>query len=178
MRTVHAAFALAMLPAISLAGCKAAPKQPASKTEPAHTEKSSYPARPSAAAPSFKVFHQTPLAFTLVTKENATDDEIAALIWKLRDAAHTSTFDKLHIAQKAVDKRDPNIGFNIYHGSKCASEKFAEKPPCGASYHAAGDYTFGSYSRKDWDDGRVLHADRTSTELWDPNAAYTAPTNQ
>lgn len=161
---------------IATSGCKSSSKI-APETEAAKTNGVVYPARPTIAPPSFKIFHQTLLAFTLVTKENATDDEIAALIWQLRDAAHTSTFDKLHISQKAVDKRDPNIGFNIYRGSKCASEKFAEKPPCGASYHAAGDYTFGSYSRKDWDDGRVLHTDGSSIELWDPNIAYTPTTH-
>ncbi|MBS1814689.1 MAG: hypothetical protein JSS87_07420 [Acidobacteria bacterium] len=176
MRSLRTVFVFATIAATFVAGCKPASKQPAPKTEASQASKPSYPARPSIAAPSFKVFHQTPLAFTLVTKPNATDDEIAAMIWQLRDAAHTGTFDKLHISQKAVDKRDPNIGFNIYRGDKCASEKFADKPPCGTSYHAAGDYTFGSYRQKDWDDGRLLHADGTSTELWDPNAAYIAPT--
>ena len=55
-----------------------------------------------------------------------------ALIYQLRDAAHTRTFDKLNIPQKAVDARDPMVWFHIYRGPKCAAEKYADgKLPCG-----------------------------------------------
>jgi hypothetical protein len=123
--------------------------------------------------PAFKVFHHDASSITLVTKEDATDAEIESLIWELRDAAHAHTFDKLKISQKLVDDRDHKIWFHIYRGSKCASEKYADgPPPCGGSYHAAGDYTFGSYTSPEADNGALLHGEDHETELWDPDAAY------
>jgi len=130
-----------------------------------------YPARPSVAAPEFKVFHHDASSITLVTKENATDAEIESLIWKLHDAARAYTFDKLKIDQKWVDARAPMVWFHIYRGSKCASEKYAAgAPPCGGSYHAAGDYTLGGYTNRDRDDGVLLQGDGRATQLWNPDA--------
>jgi hypothetical protein len=144
------------------------PPAPAAKPAQATT-----PPRPSVVSPSFKVFHQTADTITLVTKETATDGEIEAILWQLRDAAHTHTFDKLHIEQKFVDAGKPPIWFHIYRGAKCASEKYANgNPPCGGSYHSAGDYTFDS--SHNWDKGVLRHADDTETQLWNPEAPYTA----
>jgi hypothetical protein len=132
-----------------------------------------YPPRPTVPPPAFKVFHHDASSITLVTKDDATDDEIESLIWELRDAAHAHTFDKLKISQKLVDDRDHKIWFHIYRGSKCASEKYASgPPPCGGSYHAAGDYTFGSYTSPEADNGALLHGEDHETELWDPDAPY------
>ena len=154
-------------------GCKSAP-HPLPRRTTTRYAKSTYPPRPTITPPPFKVFHTTDNSITLVTADNATDDQIAAILWQLHDAARTHTFAALHIPQKDVDKRDPIIWFHIYRGPKCASEKYTTgKLPCGASYHAAGDYTFGSFSNKARDNAVLLHGDDKQTELWNPDAPLT-----
>jgi hypothetical protein len=159
-------------------GCNSTPA-PKPATTPAAT--THYPARPTTPSPPFTLFHQTPEgSFTLVTNPTATDAEIIAIIYQLRDAAHTRTFDKLGIPQSKVDARDPMVWFHIYRGPKCAAEKYADgKLPCGDHYNASGDYTFGGGPNHQWDDGALLHPTATGndnqTELWDPNTPYTAP---
>jgi hypothetical protein len=156
-----------------LLGCKPTPP-PTPKT----ATTSQYPPRPITQPPPFKLFHQSDNgAFTLVTTPTATDAQIAAIIYQLRDAAHTRTFDKLNIPQKLVDARDPMVWFHIYRGPKCAPEKYADgAPPCGASYHAAGDYTFGGGASHQWDDGVLLHptpnGEDHETQLWPPGSSY------
>ena len=168
-----AVFAVMTL-AATLVGCKSAPAPTPAPSTPV-VEKATYPPRPTVTPPSFKVFHTTDNSITLVTDANATDDQIAAILWQLHDAAHTNTFAALHIPQQLVDKRDPRIWFHIYRGSKCASEKYTTGAfPCGASYHAAGDYTLGSFSNKDRDDAVLLHGDDKQTELWNPDAPPTS----
>jgi len=153
-------------------GCNSTPP-PAPTPKPAQA---ATPPRPTVPPPPFKIFHQTADTITLVTKDNATDEEIEAILWQLRDAAHNHSFDKLHIDQKFVDARKPIVWLHIYRGAKCASEKYASgAPPCGGSYHSAGDYTFGDYKNHDWDNGLLRHADDTETPLWNPDAPYTAP---
>ena len=126
-------------------GCKSTPAPTPAPAQPTVT-KSTYPTRPTVAPPTFKVFHTTDSSITLVTDANATDDQVAAILWQLHDAAHNNTFAALDIPQQFVDKRDPMIWFHIYRGPKCASEKYTSGAfPCGASYHAAGDYTLGSF---------------------------------
>ena len=106
------------------------------------------------------MFHQDEDTYTLVTDANATDQQIAAMLWELRDAAHAQAFDKLHLSQKFIDTRKPPSGFIFTAGAKCAEWKFVQgKYPCGASYHGAGDYTLGSYTDKLWDDGELRNAD-------------------
>jgi hypothetical protein len=129
--------------------------------------------------PPSTLFHQTTDgSFTLVTTPAATDDQIIALIYQLRDAAHTRTFDKLGIPQSKVDARDPIVSFHIYRGRKCAAEKYADgKLPCGDHYNASGDYTFGGGANHQWDDGAILHPTATGdhqTELWNTNTPYAA----
>ena len=157
--------------ALALTGC----------TKPAHapTTQVAQPAtpRPTTAPPPFRVFHTTDSSITLVTKPNATDDEITSLIWQLRDAAHTHSLDKLKINQKMVDARKPTVWFHIYRGPKCAAEKYADgPPPCGPSYHAAGDYSFGAGpSNPQWDSGLLIHDEDHETHLWNSDAPYTPP---
>ena len=132
-----------------------------------------YPSRPTVVPSTFKVFHTTDNSITLVTADNATDDQIAAILWQLHDAAHNNTFAALHIPQQFVDKRDPMIWFHIYRGPECADEKYTTgKLPCGPSYHAAADYTLGSFSNKDRDNGVLLHDNDKQTELWNPDAPH------
>jgi hypothetical protein len=159
-----------------MAGCKSAPQPAKPKAaDTATAETYHFPTRPTVPPPAVKVFHQDEDTYTLVTRDNATDDEIAAIIWQFRDAAHAKTFDKLHLSQKFVDARKPTVWIHVYRGAKCANEKFTTgKYPCGAKYNGAGDYTLGSYTNPLWDDG-VLHlADGTESKLWDPDAPYTA----
>jgi hypothetical protein len=164
---------LTLLTLAILIGCNSTPT-PAPKTETATTPAPAPTTlRPTATPAPFKLFHYYNSSFTLTTPDNATDDEIAALVWQLRDAARTHTFDKLKLSQKDVDS-GPTTWFHIYRGTKCASEKYTEgKLPCEAAYHASGDYT---YSKNPvWDKGVLVH-DEKETPLWNPDAPYTPPT--
>ena len=169
--TVRPFIPLLLLPLL-LIGCKSAPTPapaPAAETTPAAT----YPTRPTTPPAPFKIFHHANSTFTLTVKETATDDEISALVWQLRDAARTHSFDKVHIPQKEVDADGKTVWFHIYRGTKCAPEKYAPgEPPCGGSYHAAGDYTFDTHTNPPWDKGVLLHDERP-TNLWDPDAPST-----
>ena len=168
---------VACVVSVALVGCKPTqPPAPAITAKPA-AEQYHFPARPTVPALAVKVFHQDEDTYTLVTKVNATDDEIAAIIWQFRDAAHAKTFDRLHLSQKFIDARKPTVWIHVYRGTKCANEKFTTgKYPCGARYNGAGDYTLGSYSNPLWDDGVLHTADGKETKLWDPDAASTAST--
>ena len=179
----NAPFALAALAVLTVfTGCKSSPNtKTTTLAEAAKDGKISdvhiYPSRPTITPPPFKVFHTTDNSITLVTSDNASDEQIEAIIWQLHEAAHTHSFDKLRISQKLVDKRDPMIWFHVYRGPKCADEKYTTgKLPCGASYHAAGDYTLGSFSNPNHDDGVLLHDENHQTELWNPDAPPTALT--
>ncbi len=111
--------------------------------------------------------------------DKATDDQISALVWQLRDAARTHSFDAIHLPQKQVDADGKTVWFHIYRGTKCAPEKYAPgNPPCGGSYHAAADYTFDTHTTPPWDKGVILHSpdDPHPTLLWDPDAPYTPAT--
>ena len=160
---------------LAIAGRKSSPAPTPAPSTPV-IAKSAYPPRPTVAPPPFKVFHTTDNSITLVTDANATDDQIAAIIWQLHDAARNNTFAALHFPQQVqqlIAKRDPMIWFHIYRGPKCASEKYTTGAlPCGPSYHAAGDYTLGSFSNKNHDDGVLLHAEDKQTELWNPDASH------
>jgi hypothetical protein len=154
-------------------GCKTV--SPANSTnEPASPTAATtqYPQRPTVAPPAFKVFHHDASSITLVTKDTASDAEIEAILWQLRDAARAHSFDKLGVPQKLVDARDPIVFFHLYRGSKCASEKYTSGAlPCGASYHAAGDFTLGGFANHNRADGALLHDEDHQTELWNPDAA-------
>ncbi len=162
---------------VLIAGCKPAPPTPKPKAaETSAAETYHFPVRPSVAPPPVKVFHQDEDTYTLITKVDATDDEISAIIWQFRDAAHNKSFDKLHLSEKWVDTRKPTVWFHVYRGAKCANEKFVSRNyPCGAKYNGAGDYTLGGYTNPLWDDGVLHHADGTETKLWDPDGPTTAP---
>ena len=173
--TAHPSIPLLLLVAL-LAGCHSAPTpetpKPGAMIDPAIT----YPARPTTPPTTFKLFHHANSSFTLTVPESATDDQISALVWQLRDAARTHTFDNLHIPQKQVDADGSNVWFHIYRGTKCAPEKYAPgNPPCGGSYHAAGDYSFAPHTNPPWDKGQILDNPDHPTDLWDSEAAYTAP---
>jgi len=102
---------------------------------------------------------------------HTTNDQIAAIIWQLRDAVTTRSFDTLHLPQKFIDARGPIVWFHIYRGPKCASEKYTSgKLPCGASYHAAGEFTLGSFSDSNRTDGELVVDENHSTPLWNPDA--------
>ncbi|MES2393211.1 MAG: hypothetical protein V4555_16330 [Acidobacteriota bacterium] len=152
-------------------GCNSTPTPSAPKpTQPTLT----YPARPTTTPPPFKLFHTTPDSITLTTTEQATDDQIAAIVYQLHDAAQSHTFDALHLPQKLIDARSPYIWFHLYRGTKCASEKYTQgKLPCGNAYHAAADYTLGGFKNPNHDDGLLLHNNGQSTELWNPDAPAT-----
>jgi hypothetical protein len=138
---------------------------------PASTHTNKYPIRPSVPPPPFKLFHQSPDTLTLVTNDTATSDQIAAIIYQLRDAANSHTFDALHLPQSLIDKRSPILWFHIYRGAKCASEKYTTgKLPCGASYHAAGEFTLGSFKNPNRTDGDIVIDEDHQTQLWNPDA--------
>ena len=154
-----------------LAGCKSAPAPSSPHVEAA----AAYPARPSVVPPAFKVVHQDDDTLTLVAPENATDDEISAMLWELHDAFVTHGFDALKLPQKFIDARQPKVWFHIYRGAKCANEKYATGAyPCGASYHGAGDYTVGSYKDPKYEEAVLHTANGQETRLWDPDKAVPA----
>jgi hypothetical protein len=160
-----------------LVGCKSAPSAaPPSTVDtiPVLT----YPTRPVTTLPTpFRIFHHANSSFTLTVPESATDDQISALLWQLRDAAHTRSFDAIHIPQKQVDGDGRTVWFHIYRGTKCASEKYASgKSPCGDSYHAAADYTLSPQRTRPWDKGTLLHGEDHETDLWNPDAPYNPST--
>jgi len=158
-----------------LSGCKSAAPPAASQTA-ATPQAAAFPPRPTVPPPPFKIFHQDSDTYTLVTRPNASDDEIVAILYQLRDAAHAHTFDAIHLSQSFVDARKPIVWFHVYRGAKCASEKYTKGPyPCGASYHGAGDYTLGDYKNPQWDDAVLVHSDGTETHLWDPDAPQAHP---
>jgi hypothetical protein len=156
---------------LSGGGCKSsAPPAPVTQAT-AQTDAATYPPRPSVAPPAFKVFHQDNDTYTLVTKADASDDEISALMWQFRDATRSHGFDALHLSQKFIDARKPTVWFHVYRGAKCANEKFTKgKLPCKAAYHGAGDYTLGDYKNTAWNMGVLRHADGSETQLWNADA--------
>jgi hypothetical protein len=152
-------------------GCNSKPSTSTPAKPASAPATQTYPPRPTTPPPAFKLFHQTDNSLTLVTKENTIDTDIITLIYQLHDAARTHTFDALHLPQKFIDARDPIVFIHIYRGTKCAAEKYAAgNPPCGGSYHAAGDYTLGSFKNPNRDDGVLLHDENHQTELWNPDA--------
>jgi len=159
---VSTACSLAML---FVLGCHSAP--PPTPTKPT-IQTAQYPPRPTTPPPPFKLFHQTDTTLTLVTKETATDDEITAILYQLRDAATNHTFAALKLPQAFIDKRDPIVWFHLYRGPKCAPEKYTTPPPCGPSYHAAGDFTYGSFTNKDQTDAALIQDENHQTQLWNP----------
>ncbi len=168
---LHCALAAgAMLSLFGAMGCNARQSTVTETKTIMPVPAQTYPARPTAPPPPFKLFHQTADSLTLVTADDASDEQIEAILWQLRDAAQAHGFDKLHLAQAFIDKRDPIVFFHIYRGSKCASEKYADKLPCGGSYHAAGDFTLGSFANRDRTDGALLIDENHQTELWNPDA--------
>ena len=156
-------------------GCKSKPDSSVLVAAKSAVAQVQTPPRPNIAPASFKVFHKSDTTYTLVVPENATEEQVKSLIWELRDAAHARTLDKLKLSQKMVDERKPLVWFHIYRGSKCASEKYADgPPPCGGSYHAAGDYTYGGYRNRETDNGSIFHGEDHETQLWDPEVVYVA----
>ena len=159
----------------ALLGCRSTPAPP---TVVRNRLITTYPARPTVPPPPFKLFHQSKDTLTLVTDEHATDEQIEAIVWQLHDASQSHTFGKLHLPQKAIDARDPIMFFHIYRGAKCAAEKYAAgDPPCGGSYHAAGDYTLGSFKNPNRDDGVLFHDEDHQVELWNADAPSNSPAN-
>lgn len=157
-------------------GCKSKIDSPSAASAKPSAQQATTPPRPTTPAAPFKVFHQSDTTYTLVVPEDATDEQVESLIWELRDAAHARTLDKLKLSQKMIDERKPLVWFHIYRGSKCASEKYADgPPPCGGSYHAAGDYTYGGYKNRETDNGSIFHGEDRETQLWNPEVPYAPP---
>ncbi len=130
-----------------------------------------YPPRPALPAPAFKLFHQTADSLTLVTAPDATDAQVEAILYELHDAARAHGFAALGLPQEFIDKRAPIVFFHIYRGSKCAAEKYTNGAlPCGAAYHAAGEYTLGSFHDPNRDDAALLRDENHQMELWNPEA--------
>ncbi len=173
--TLFLRFALIAGLSLVLSGCHST-TAPAASPELATNRTALYPPRPTTPPPTVKLFHKTADSLTLVTDPNATDEQIEAIVWQLRDAAHTHTLAKLGptFAQtQAFVDSNKSTWFHIYRGTKCAAEKYAAgNPPCGGSYHATADYTFGTPGNPNWDQGTLLH-DEKETLLWDPDTPYT-----
>jgi hypothetical protein len=173
-RQIASLLIMCSLLSVTALGCSSKP----APTAPVATAMTSpeYPPRPTTPPPPFKLLHQTPDTLTLVVPETTTDTQLAALLYQLRDAARSHTFDALHIPQKLVDARDPKLWFHIYRGPKCAPEKYASGAyPCGPSYHAAADFTLGSFKHPDRTEGVLLQDEAHQTELWNPDTPNASP---
>jgi hypothetical protein len=170
MRRHRMMIVMGTVATLSAVGCSSKPA-PAVPTTSMQSTGPRYPPRPGIPAPAFKVVHHDASSFTLVTKDEASDAEIESLVWELHDAARTHSFDALKIDQKVVDQRDPIVWLHIYRGAKCATEKFTPGAlPCGDSYHAAGDYTLGGFTKPQRDEGVLRQADGQEVHLWNPDA--------
>ena len=168
----YQAAPLALISALAMAtiGCNSAP----TPSTPAQSAIPAYPPRPTTPPPPVKLFHTTDNTLTLVTTPNATDDELAALVYQLRDATHAHTLDTLHLPEKLVDARSPIVWFHIYRGPKCASEKYTTAAlPCGPSYHGAAEYTIGSFHDPNHDQGSLDIDENHQRDLWNPDAPST-----
>jgi len=161
---------LGLVAMFALVGCHSASAPTPSSTSTTQPTKK-YPTRPTIPPPPFKLFHQSPDTLTLTTTESASNTQIAALIYQLRDAANTHTFGSIHLPQALIDARAPIVWFHIYRGTKCASEKYAAKLPCGPSYHAAGEFTLGSFHNPNRTDGELNLDENHTTALWNPDAS-------
>lgn len=180
--SLRTSAALASVVCCGLLACQRDKPQPGAPASAAATT-SAYPTRPNVSPPAVKLFHKTDTSLTLVTDPNATDQQIEALVWQIRDTAHAHSLATLGPsfaqAQAFVDSNKPSTWFHIYRGARCASEKYATGSlPCGASYHAAADYTLGTPGNPIWDNGILLTAkpgsdDPIETPLWDADAPYT-----
>ena len=93
---------IAFIICLVAAGCKSA-SPPASPATGSPATAVTYPTRPATAPEAFKIFHHGNSSFTLTVNDKATDDQLSALVWQLRDAARTHSFDTIHIPQKQVD---------------------------------------------------------------------------
>ncbi len=150
------------------AGCKSSPSPVLPASQPAST---AYPRRPTTVPAPFTLLHQTDNSLILVTQPNASNPELASLLWYLRDAAQAHTFDQLHLPQTFIDARHPKVFFHVYRGAKCATETYVKGPyPCGASYHGSADFSFGGFSNPNATDGSLVAADGSITHLWNPEA--------
>ena len=157
---------------LALFGCKSTPAPGPAPAATTAVTPAPAPTRPTTTPAPFKLFHYCNSSFTRTIPDNATDDQIAALVWQLRDATRTHTLDHLKLSQKDADAGS-TTWFHIYRGTRCASEKFTQgKLPCEAAYHATGDYTYSA--KPVWDRGILLHNEK-ETQLWDPDAPYTPP---
>jgi hypothetical protein len=167
------ACGIAALCLASIIGCSG--KQTAVHTTSTITtvpKAATYPPRPTVPAPAFKLFHQTADSLTLVTAPDATDAQVEAILYQLHDAARAHGFASLGLPQGFIDKRAPIVFFHVYRGSKCAAEKYTSGAlPCGAAYHAAGEYTLGSFHDPNRDDAALLKDEDHQTELWNPDTA-------
>ena len=112
----HRAINCASIPTLLLlllVGCKSSPPAAPAGSSPAPAPAAAYPARPTTAPAAFKIFHHGNSSFTLTVNDKATDDQLAALVWQLRDAARNHTFDSIHIQQKEVDADGMTVWFHI-----------------------------------------------------------------
>ena len=143
-------------------GCKSTPAPaPTVTTGPA------YPPRPNVPPATFRSIQQTNNSYILVVPEAATNDQLAATLYQLRDAAQAHTFDQLHLSQSFIDARHPKVFFHLYRGAKCAPETFAKGPyPCGPSYHGAADFSIGGFANPSATDGSLVAPDGAVTHLW------------
>lgn len=125
------------------------------------------PVRPTATPAPFKLLHQTDNSLILVTPADATNDQLAALVWQLHDVAEHHRFTELHLPQTFIDARHPSIFFHIYRSPRCATETYGKGPyPCGASYHGAADFSFGGITNRNRIAGALIDANGNPTPLW------------
>lgn len=157
---------------VSLCGCNEQPPAPTPEANTAVAVKTQ--PHPPVMAPTFRVVHQAGTIVTLVVPERTTDDQVKDLLWLLRDRTMSSSLDSLRISQTLIDRRNPMVWFQIYRGSKCATENYSKVKPCGRDQHEAGWFAYGSYASPYSSGGEVYHgANETESEtVWDATTPY------
>jgi len=80
MQRTQAAFFVTALGLATIAGCKSAPAPAPTSAAVSKPAAVTYPPRPTVPPPAFKLFHLEGSSITLVTKEDASDEQIEAIL--------------------------------------------------------------------------------------------------
>ena len=158
---------------LAIAGCVDQPHPP-THTTTASIEKTL--PRQKVEAPDFFVSYQGDTMATVIVAKATTDDQIASLIWLLRDAIHNRSLKSLGISQTLVDNRHPIYTLNIYRGVKCSDRHYPQggKPPCAFRDQDAGYFMYGSFRSREDERGVVTYNEHDSEakSLWPRDSPF------
>ena len=111
--------------------------------------------------PPFRFFKMSAESgVSLVVPEKATEAEIRALLYFIREKVKTKKFSDLgilHPTSKNFNQLNYDHGMIlVFRGEKCANEEFIDTVgPCGYGEHDAGSYQWGLLQPGPWDGADV-----------------------